>query len=178
MADLEKVRVLLLDQGMQPIDVITGRKAIEKLYEGKAEVLEAYDHISIRSQRLTLKLPSVMMLTGAGHYNRRFVKFSRPNVFWRDGYVCQYCYKKFPVTKLTLDHVIPKSTRTPESYKSWFNIVTACKPCNQKKRNRTPHEAKMKLLREPFKPAWEPAMTIRYLPKDPASWEPYLKNFL
>jgi 5-methylcytosine-specific restriction endonuclease McrA len=178
MANLEKVRVLLLDQGMQPIDVINGRKAIEKLYEGKADVLEEYADIPIRSQRLTLNLPCVMMLNGAGHYKRRFVKFSRPNVFWRDGYICQYCCKKFPAAKLTLDHVIPKSNRTPDSYKSWTNIVTACKPCNQKKRNRTPQEAKMKLLREPFKPSWEPAMTIQYLPNDPAVWESYLKDFL
>lgn len=178
MLNLEKTRVLLLDQGMTPIDVINGRKAIEKLYEGKAEVLEVYNDATIRSQRLTLQLPSVMMLTSKNYTRRRFVKFSRHNVFWRDNYTCQYCHKKFHADKLTLDHVIPKSTRTPESYRSWKNIVSACGPCNKKKRNRTPEEAGMRLLKEPYKPMWEPAMTIQYLPNDPTSWESYLKDYL
>ena len=50
---------------------------------------------------------------------------------------------------LTVDHVFPKS-RGGE--KSWTNLVTACKKCNQKKGCRTPKECGMIPIRKPTKP--------------------------
>jgi 5-methylcytosine-specific restriction endonuclease McrA len=172
MSYLER-RVLLLDAGMQPLEIISGRKAIEHLFEGKAEVLEEYEDALIRSARLSLCLPSVMRLFKS-HRSRHYVKFSRPNVFWRDNYLCQYCMKKKPKNKLTLDHVIPKCTRSAVSHKSWENIVTACFTCNQRKAGRTPEQAGMKLHKKPYKPAWEPEMTIQLMANDPASWKQYI----
>ncbi|MCQ2379182.1 MAG: HNH endonuclease [Victivallaceae bacterium] len=51
--------------------------------------------------------------------------------------VCHYCGKKFPVEKLTLDHVVPlarggKSTRG--------NLVVSCLECNRSKSILTPVE--------------------------------------
>ena len=71
------------------------------------------------------------------------------NIYWRDDYRCQYCHDKFPQSKLTLDHVIPKSRGGP---KSWENIVACCERCNQKKGNKTPSEASMRLIRVPCVP--------------------------
>jgi 5-methylcytosine-specific restriction endonuclease McrA len=34
----------------------------------------------------------------------------------------------------------------------WENIVTSCKACNTKKKNKTPKQANMPLLRRPFSP--------------------------
>ena len=50
---------------------------------------------------------------------------------------------------LTFDHVIPRSAggRT-----EWSNIVTACRPCNGRKRDRTPDESGMFPLAEPRQP--------------------------
>jgi 5-methylcytosine-specific restriction endonuclease McrA len=48
-----------------------------------------------------------------------------------------------------MDHVHPKSRGGD---KSWTNIVTCCKVCNLKKRNQTPKEARMPLLRKPHAP--------------------------
>jgi 5-methylcytosine-specific restriction endonuclease McrA len=45
--------------------------------------------------------------------------------------------------------VIPRSRGGTTS---WENLVTACRSCNLKKRNRTPEEAGMRLLRKPSPP--------------------------
>lgn len=50
---------------------------------------------------------------------------------------CSYCNKKVPAKQLTMDHVVPiirggKSTK--------YNLVTACKECNNKKKYLLPIE--------------------------------------
>jgi 5-methylcytosine-specific restriction endonuclease McrA len=104
--------------------------------------------------------------------NHHAVKFSRINIFTRDRYTCQYCYKRFRSEELTFDHVVPiaKSGR-----KTWENIVTACWRCNNRKSGRTPHEAGMKLLKEPVKPKWTPRLTLMIgIRHAPESWRDYL----
>lgn len=79
----------------------------------------------------------------------KVVKFSRRNVYLRDNLTCQYCGKKCDSRELNLDHIMPKSRG---GAMSWTNIVLSCIPCNDKKKNRTPKEAGMKLIRAPFEP--------------------------
>ena len=75
----------------------------------------------------------------------------RKQVYKRDNFTCQYCNNKFPTTKLTYDHVIPKSLWTLNTSPTcWTNIVTACIQCNFKKSNKTPTQADMPLQKEPF----------------------------
>lgn len=59
----------------------------------------------------------------------------RAGIFDRDDYTCRYCGARG--VKLECDHVLPVS-RGGSNEKT--NLVTACKPCNQKKRDRTPDE--------------------------------------
>lgn len=53
--------------------------------------------------------------------------------------ICNYCGKKIPFSELTMDHVIPLS-RGGTSER--FNIVPACKDCNNKKKYLLPSEWK------------------------------------
>ena len=171
------MRTLLLDQNFMPIEIISWEKAVTYLFGGKARVVEEHSE-PVRSLReikigdfvLTNK-PSVIHLTT--HYKRRgkHVRFSKINVFWRDDFQCQYCGDLFPPKVLTFDHVVPKSVGGP---KSWENIVTACRPCNQRKSGRTPDQAKMKLLRKPERPRWSPQLTIRLKTSDPEVWRQYV----
>jgi 5-methylcytosine-specific restriction endonuclease McrA len=62
---------------------------------------------------------------------------------------CQFCGKKFKTDELTMDHVIPKSKG---GQMTWENIVLACNDCNNKKADRTPEQAGMKLIRKPCRP--------------------------
>jgi 5-methylcytosine-specific restriction endonuclease McrA len=47
---------------------------------------------------------------------------------------------------LTLDHVIPQSRGGANT---WENLVAGCKPCNNRKGDRTPAEAGMALAHKP-----------------------------
>jgi 5-methylcytosine-specific restriction endonuclease McrA len=84
---------------------------------------------------------------------RQEVKFSRHNIYLRDGNRCQYCGHKFTSSELSLDHVIPLSRGGTSS---WENVICACLACNVKKGNRTPAEASMRLIAPPRKPRWHP----------------------
>jgi hypothetical protein len=60
---------------------------------------------------------------------------TRMRIFERDDFTCQYCKERG--STLECDHVMPIS-RGGSSDDD--NLVTACKPCNQSKRNKTPAE--------------------------------------
>jgi len=71
---------------------------------------------------------------------------------------------------LTVDHIIPKSRGGQDT---WENLVAACSDCNNKKADRTPEEARMKLLSLPRKPSY-----ITFLSKFFDDMDPYWKPFL
>lgn len=64
----------------------------------------------------------------------------RRQVFERDAYRCRYCGGFHG--GLSLDHVVPQSRGGSHAIS---NLVTACSPCNGRKRDRTPDEAGMPL---------------------------------
>ena len=74
---------------------------------------------------------------------------SRRKLFHRDLNTCAFCGHTFDVADLSMDHIIPVS-RSGED--TWMNLVTACIPCNQRKNNKTPEEARMPLLYVPYVP--------------------------
>ncbi len=122
-------KTLLLSQSYEPIKVISWQRAITLLFLGKVEVVEEYGD-AVRSVTFIIKIPSVVRLLRAFRRHHRPVKFSRVNIYARDGYACQYCGDKLGVDELTYDHVVPRSQggRT-----EWTNIVTACHDCNRRK---------------------------------------------
>ena len=70
-------------------------------------------------------------------------------LFHRDRHVCAYCGSPFTGSALTRDHVVPVSQGGRDV---WMNVVTACRPCNQRKSNRSPEQARMALLYAPYIP--------------------------
>lgn len=142
------METLILTQGYIPHRIVGWQKAMTLLFIGKAELVEAYDE-EIRSVSATLPMPAVVRLTRGVRYHDPKVRFSRVNVLTRDGFRCQYCAESLPARDLTFDHVVPRSHGGETS---WTNIVTACRPCNGKKGNRTPEQAGMKLLSRPVRP--------------------------
>ena len=132
-------RTLLLTSWFFPHKVIRWEHAITLVYLHKADRVVDYAD-EIRSPSITMKTPAVIRLRRNFGKVKRGVKFSRVNIFTRDEHRCQYCAERFSASKLTFDHVTPRSCggRT-----EWTNIVTACRPCNAKKANRTPDESGM-----------------------------------
>lgn len=164
-------QTLMLDQGYAPVKVIPWQRAIQLLFLGKCEVVEEYDQ-EIRSTKLVMKIPAVVRLLRAFRRHRKPVKFSRVNIYARDGYRCQYCGDKFSIGELTYDHVIP---RAQGGKTTWTNIVSCCQECNAHKANRTPVQARMKLRKEPKQPVDVPALVIEVSRENvPAAWRDYL----
>jgi 5-methylcytosine-specific restriction endonuclease McrA len=162
----ENLRTLLLDSSYFPVRVINWQKAMILLISGRAEVVDEYSNIKIRSVTQSFQLPKVLRLFGM-HQGSKMVRFSRYNVFWRDQLTCQYCGHQDHSTNLTFDHVIPVSRGGPTN---WSNVVTCCKPCNMKKANRTPEEASIRLLKKPQRPKWTPHLCLKLKDNDPDDW--------
>jgi 5-methylcytosine-specific restriction endonuclease McrA len=165
---------LVLNASFEPLHVVTWQRAIQLLFQGKVEVVEESEQ-EIRTVRITIKVPAVLrLLTYVPLTKKRnIVRFSRPNIFLRDNHVCQYCNQQFNRNHLTLDHVIPI---VQGGKKNWENIVTACKPCNQRKGGRTPAQAGMILRRKPKQPHWLPSANFQLgLTQTPERWRIYLR---
>ena len=99
------------------------------------------------------------------------VRFSRHNIYMRDGNTCQYCGLELPRTDLNLDHVVP---RAQGGRTTWENVVCCCIDCNLSKGARTPEQAGLKLLKSPVRPRWTPTFRtnggkVRY-----REWLPFL----
>ena len=144
---------LLLNATFEPMKVISWQRAVTLVFLGKVDVVEAYDD-AITSVSASVPMPSVVRLRRYARQERR-VKFSRTNVYRRDGFACQYCGTQPGVAALTLDHVLPRARggRT-----EWNNIVTCCATCNSRKADRTPEQAGMTLYKSPARPGFMPAV--------------------
>lgn len=173
MSVTSSVRSLLLNAGYEPVRIISWQRAIVLFFQGKVDILE-YHSTFARSVRSSFQLPSVLRL-------RRYVRprlhgpirFCRENIYIRDNFTCQYCGDRFNANHLTLDHVIPASLN---GKKSWTNVVAACRPCNQRKANRTPQTANMPLLKEPASPSWLPKNEFSFNTEEmPLTWGQYLR---
>lgn len=165
---------LVLNASFEPLHVVTWQRAIQLLFQGKVEVIEESDQ-EVRTVRLTIKLPAVLRLLNYVPIARKknIVRFSRTNIFLRDHHQCQYCGGKFPKSQLTLDHVTPI---VQGGKKCWENIVTACKPCNQRKGGRTPAQANLQLIRKPREPLWLPTASLHFgITRTPERWKIYLR---
>jgi 5-methylcytosine-specific restriction endonuclease McrA len=164
---------LILTPWITVHQIVPWQTAIGMAVTGKINVLEEYD-VLIPTVRTTYFQPAVGQLRKHMHAYKKGAKFSRVNVFTRDGFRCQYCGAQKPMSQLNYDHVIP---RDQGGRTNWMNIVTSCYPCNGKKRNRTPGQAGMTLLKPPFEPKTLP-LTAPVWARDkvPPEWLPYLNT--
>ncbi len=166
---IETRRVLVIDAAFRPINVLPLRRALTKIFAGRAEpVVYSHDGAVVGSMRV----PAVMQLLAIIPPHRQRVRFCRKNVIvGRDLGRCQYCGDHFKTEDLTLDHVTPRSHG---GQTTWENVVAACIPCNQRKANRTPAHAGMKLLRAPVRPRQVIDVKIRMDKSGvPPEWKDY-----
>ena len=116
-----------------------------------------YD-LSINTAKGPIRVPGVIISQNFADTVFREVKFSNQNVLRRDGFRCQYkncpyCGNKvLEGDKLNIDHILPRS-RGGEN--TWDNTVASCIEVNTFKNDRTPEEAGLELVRQPFKPSPE-----------------------
>jgi 5-methylcytosine-specific restriction endonuclease McrA len=186
--------VLVLNRHYQPIHVTNAKRAFTLLYLGVARVIDQQfrtfdfaswaqlsdeinqgrgyaDHDVVRTVDRAILVPRVIILQLYDRIPRTKVRFSRHNIYLRDGNMCQYCGRELPRTDLNLDHVVP---RAQGGRTTWENVVCCCIDCNLSKGARTPEQAGIKLLKTPARPRWTPtfrtqAGKVRY-----REWLPFL----
>jgi len=149
--------VLVLNATYEPLNIVSVQRAIVLLLKEKAELIEAAKTL-LRAENYAINLPLVIRLVTFVPIPRRLpLPLSRRTVMARDLYTCQYCGGMPGRHELTVDHVMPRSRGGATT---WENVVTACGPCNRRKGDRTPDEARMKLLSEPARPRFIAVMLL------------------
>lgn len=146
------MKTLLLSANYFPIRVISWERAIKMRFEETADVVAEYT-AEIRSPSVTWRVPAVVRERRLAKV-KQVIRFSRINVYLRDGHRCQYCGVKHDANGLTYDHVVP---RCQGGKTEWTNIVAACHACNSRKGGLETDEAGMFPLRAPVRPKWLPA---------------------
>ena len=114
-----------------PLSVIPWEEAIKYIVLEKATVLDFYEDWIVHSANWETQVPAVMILR---EYEKRktAIRYSKHNVFLRDGYTCQYCGDDVSKKTATLDHVLPVSHGGKTTFE---NTVCACATCNANKGN-------------------------------------------
>ena len=164
--------VLLLNANYEPLNVCNIRRAVSLILVGKAEVIQGSD-LQVHSSEAAWPAPSVVRMRYHVRRPMPQLRLSRHSVLARDCHTCQYCGS---TRDLTIDHVLPRWTGGTNS---WDNLVTCCRKCNLKKGDKTPEQARMKLMRKPKRPQYVPYLSlqkyIRAVKRD--EWMLYLPVF-
>lgn len=167
-------QALLLSSWYLPLRTVRWQLAVKLVYEGRVDTLAHYDEL-ISSPSVTWNVPAVIRYRRGARNRVPKVRFSRGNVFLRDGHVCQYCQRRLPPSQLTLDHVVPRSQG---GQRCWENIVTACRPCNARKANLSCDDVGMFPVNHPVIPTLLPVVARRFgLPQIPTQWLPFLEGW-
>jgi 5-methylcytosine-specific restriction endonuclease McrA len=153
-----------------PLSLWPWQEAIKAVYLKRVNVAAEYEEV-VRSEKLTLPLPSVIVLKNYV-VPTKTVPFTRATLFLRDEFTCQYCGYKGK--DLTFDHVVPKSRGGKTR---WDNVVAACQSCNLRKAAKTTSQAGFKLKKVPTKPSPEVLLNKgkKFPPSDMhKSWSDFL----
>ena len=188
---LNQATVLVLNRHWQAINVRTPQEAFCMLASNVATglAIEREEHIrpvtweewiclpireqdqAVRTVRGPIRVPTVIVAVNYAKVPKKRPKLCARTIRERDGNRCQYTGRLLHPNEGNLDHVVPRSRGGQDA---WENLVWAAKDVNQRKANRLPHEAGLKLLRAPRAPKELPVTEfIRQSPRV-ADWELFL----
>jgi 5-methylcytosine-specific restriction endonuclease McrA len=148
---------VLLNADYSFLNLVNWKRAMCLVAKGKVQVLKQSERFIRDAGGALIKIPAVMRLIKLIRvlYRNR-VPFSKRNVLARDGFQCAYCGTR--KEKLTVDHIIPKSRGGKTDFE---NCVASCRPCNNKKGNRTPSEVPMFLKVKAYQPTISEFLTLK-----------------
>jgi 5-methylcytosine-specific restriction endonuclease McrA len=161
------MRTLVLNAGYEPLGVVSFKRALVLVLNGKARVLASDEHHPVLGITEAFDRPAVILLS---RYVRvpmnRMMPVSRRGVLRRDGQRCGYCGG----AATTIDHVQPRSRGGKDT---WENLVACCLRCNNVKSDRTPEEMGWSLRVSPRMPH-QSGWSIKGAEKAEPQWEMFL----
>jgi 5-methylcytosine-specific restriction endonuclease McrA len=194
---LNKTIVLVLNRNWQAINIRTPQDAFCQMATNVATALDIELSDDLRAQALrpvtwdewitlpvregdyavctargAIRVPAVIVAVNYAHVPKKRPKLSAKNIRERDGNRCQYTGKLLHPDEGSLDHVVPRSRGGADS---WENLVWSAKEVNQRKADRLPHEAGLKLLTVPRAPKELPVAQLLRNSHGVAEWELFLK---
>ncbi len=185
--------VLVLNRLWQAVNICSVKRAVCLLYDGHAQVVmeeggrfgtfnfQDWKDVSARMQisetecirtvSFKIRIPKIILLLFYDKMPDKEVKFTRRNIYERDGNRCQYCGDRFEPKELNLDHVIPMDRGGKTT---WENVVCSCIRCNMKKSNKLLREARMRLIKKPKKPRWQSFILVKFQTRMDNSWRHFI----
>lgn len=140
-------QVVVLNADYLPHQVVPLKHAIRMMVRGVVDVEESEEGRKIGPYPFPKVVRLVKYVYLKFTAKRGAPKYSRMGVLRRDDHKCAYCTKH----ATTIDHVLPRSRGGGST---WLNTVAACRRCNERKADKTPEEANMKLLNPPYTPSF------------------------
>ncbi|MQY16445.1 hypothetical protein SRB5_66440 [Streptomyces sp. RB5] len=151
---------LVLNASFEPLSTVSLRRAVVLVMQDKAVVEQEHAGLRIRAASIDMAVPQIIRLCRYVRVPfRQRAPWSRRGVLIRDRHRCAYCGRR----ATTVDHVLPRAQGGPDS---WLNTVAACADDNHRKADRTPEEAGMRLLTQPFEPTPADALLLALRVRD------------
>ncbi|KZY66691.1 MULTISPECIES: HNH endonuclease [unclassified Oleiphilus] len=156
--------ILKIDKSGRPVRWISKETATHLVCTNKVLWAFGDQTVAMRGgynrlgERSVVYLSPIMAVDGSVSKHAINIPLMNKYLFRRDQHTCMYCGQHFSRLSLTRDHIHPRSRGGKDV---WTNVVSACKPCNQRKGARTPEEANMPLLAVPFKPTFSELLYLQ-----------------
>jgi 5-methylcytosine-specific restriction endonuclease McrA len=190
---LNKTIVLVLNRNWQAINVRTPQEAFCMMATNVATGLEIEGEDSIRpvtweewitlpirpqdnavhTVRGAIRVPTVIVALNYAKVPKKRPKLSAKTIRERDGNRCQYTGALLRPDEGSLDHVLPRSRGGRDT---WENLVWSSKDVNARKADRLPHEAGLRLLKQPRAPKELPASAFIRNAHSVADWHLFVKE--
>ena len=188
---LNKALVLVLNRNWQAINVRTPQEAFCMMATNVATGLEieGEDHIrpvaweewirlptreqdeAVLTVRGAIRVPTVIVAVNYAKVPKKRPKLSARSIRERDGDRCQYTGRLLRPEEGSLDHVVPRSRGGKDV---WENLVWSAKEVNQRKADRLPHEAGLRLLSVPRAPKEMPVPALIRNTAEVEDWKLFL----
>ena len=190
---LNKAIVLVLNRNWQAINIRTPAEAFCQMATNVATALEieGEDYIrpvpwdewirlpireqdnAVQTVRGPIRVPAVIVLANFAKVPKKRPKLCARTIRERDANRCQYTGKLLKPEDGSLDHVVPRSRGGKDA---WENLVWSAKEVNQRKADRLPHEAGLKLLKAPRAPKELPVTALIRNPHGIPEWKLFVKE--
>ena len=190
---LNKTIVLVLNRNWQAINIRTPADAFCQMATNAATGLDIENDSHIRpvtwNEWLTLpvregdyavqtirgaiRVPTVIVAVNFAKVPKKRPKLCARTIRERDGNRCQYTGALLRPGEGNLDHAVPRSRGGADT---WENLVWSAKEVNQRKADRLPHEAGLKLLTVPRAPKELPVSALIRNAHGVAEWKLFLNE--